>query len=973
MSRKDSSTTHNLQQHLRSTLYERQREHEAINKHAIVSIADQQGNITYVNERFCAVSGYSKPELLGQNHRIVKSGRHTPEFYKDLWATIRKGEVWQGEICNRRKDGTLYWVDSTIVPFMDDRGKPYQYVSIRTDITKLKLTELTLRRQRSLQKLIILRASQLMITERHGLDEAVTKALQASGKFIGADRASLFLVSADGTHMRNSLTWCAPGVRDQWKPTRNKPISIPTWWRQQINTRQQIVVSDTSLLPDDAAEERTLFLSRDICSLLVFPLKNGAQPIGFIGYEVIHTPRQWDEQENSLLRLLADVISGSLARKEAEQAILDSEEDLIATLEATQDGILAVDNQRRVIFANRRFQEMWGLGKEDSLAEADDHRLLARASGQVDDPNAFLEGVEAIYASGESSHEIVTLSDGRIIERSCSPLIRRGKPAGMVWNFHDITSLKHAEAAAERNQERLRRGQLYANIGTWEWDIASGELYWSERIAPLFGYAEGSLETSFETFIDSVHPEDRQAVIKAIDASLERNVPYEIEHRVVWPDGAIRWLMERGAVTRDEAGSPTKMLGVVQDIDERKRTELDLVAAREDAEKANQAKSEFLSSMSHELRTPMNAILGFAQLMENDDTLPDDHIDSVEEILKAGRHLLNLINDVLDLARIESGKLELDLEPVPICPLVHECIRLMAPLAEKKAIHISHDNLSGAVIRADRTRLKQVLLNLLSNGIKYNHQGGRVEVTRGKPGAEGCLRLEIRDTGHGIEENQLSNLFQPFSRLDAKKKAIEGTGIGLNITKRIVEMMGGTLGVRSKPGVGSVFWVEVPMESNVLQPVHRASKSPGYKKQKTKHRDPSVDDPVSSHFTVLHIEDNPANIKLVAQILNARSEINLLSAHTPELGIELATAHKPALILMDINMPGMDGYQVLERLQGDKQLRDTPVVAVTANAMPSDIDRGQAAGFADYLTKPLHIPQMMEMLDRFLKGNGAKT
>jgi PAS domain S-box-containing protein len=738
-----------------------------------------------VNDKFCVISGYTRQELLGQNHRIVKSGLHDATFYKDLWGTIVCGRVWQGEVCNRKKNGELYWVEATIFPILDRKGAPLQYISIRTDITALNATQEALR----------------------------------------------------------------------------------------------------------------------------------------IG------------------------------------------------------------------------------------------------------------------------------------------------------------------------EERLRRGQQFANIGTWEWTIETGDLFWSERIAPLFGYPVGELATSYENFLNALHPDDRQSVIDAVAACVERDAPYEIEHRVVWPDGTVRWLLERGAVTRNEAGKALKMLGVVQDIDKRKKAELALahsetklantnhmlhlvmdsiparifwkdmdlrylgcnrafaadagrsdpreiiglddlsmpwsdwaelyrqddraviasrqpkldyeegqttadghklwlntskvplfdaqaqlvgvlgvyaditerklseqalIAAREAADRANQAKSDFLSSMSHELRTPMNAILGFAQMLEYDSEMTADQQDNVHEILKAGRHLLDLINEVLDLAKIESGRIELSMEGVDLPTLGEDCRHLIQPLADQAGIDLRFELLAENSVFSDRVRLKQVLLNLLSNAIKYNRPGGSVRLTAaaGKPG---YLRLAVTDTGTGIAPERLSDLFQPFNRLGAEASEIEGTGIGLTITRRLLDLMGGEVGVESTLGIGTTFWLELALGQTAKVGAGRtvadsinANESPQREAQ------------------VLAIDDNPANLKLIAQVMGMREHVHLLTAHTPELGIELALLHRPDLILLDINMPEMDGYQVLKVLQASAELRHIPVVAITANAMPREVERGKAAGFTDYLTKPLDIGHFLQVADALL-------
>jgi PAS domain S-box-containing protein len=407
---------------------------------------------------------------------------------------------------------------------------------------------------------------------------------------------------------------------------------------------------------------------------------------------------------------------------------------------------------------------------------------------------------------------------------------------------------------------------------------------------------------------------------------------------------------------KEERGPNQYFFNIFSDFSEELARRSELAHAKVSAERANQAKSEFLSGMSHELRTPMNAILGFSQLMEYDDTLPDEHKDNVHEIIKAGHHLLELINEVLDLSKIESGHIGLSLEPVEVGAIVQECLNLIGPLAENRDIQLSHGGLQGAAVRADRTRLKQVLINLLSNAIKYNREGGRVRLDVLPQGTD-RLRILVTDTGPGIPAGRLGELFQPFNRLDAANSGIEGTGIGLAITRRIVESMGGTVDVESEVGVGSRFWIELPREFL----------------QVTSHEDANCAAP-AQHFdatqrTVLYIDDNASNLKLVAQILGRRKHIHLLTAHTPELGIELALACRPALILLDINMPGMNGYQVLEVLKADTSLKAIPIVAVTANAMLRDIERGRAAGFADYISKPLDVDHFLKTIDSCLDSS----
>ncbi len=954
--------TEALNLRLQHTLYEREREHQALNLHALVSVADIAGRITYVNDLFCQTSGYSQQELLGKNHRIVKSAEHPAEFYQQLWSTISSGLVWHGEICNRRKGGSLYWVMSTITPLIGDNGKPYQYISVRTDITAQKRVEQAERTQNAI-RIVLAEAAQLLLSaDYQQLDDIITQVLGLAGNCLAVERAYLFQISADGRYFSNSHEWCASGIAPQQVNLQQLAVETCAWWWAQMEQGAMIKISDVADLPPEAAAEQAILESQDIRATCAFPLRRAGKTWGFLGFDQVTWPRVWEGDALYMLGLLVNQIGSALHRSQSEQSKARSIAKLNATLESTKDGILAIDETGKILFLNRQFREMWRLPSEQ-LNEASNETLLEHALTQLVDPKDFLLKVRALYRSGEESNDLISLKDGRIFERHSKPLFGHGENASRVWSFHDITERRRAEEAADAAKERLRRGQLYANIGTWEWNIATGNLFWSERIAPLFGYPTGDLETSYDNFLAAIHPDDRQAVIAAADACIERDEPYNMEHRVVWPDGNVRWLMERGAVRRDAKGKALLMTGVVQDVTDRKRAEIELIEAREQAEQANRAKSEFLSSMSHELRTPMNAILGFGQLMQYDDTLPEEHKDSVHEILKAGGHLLDLINEVLDLAKVESGTLNLSLEPVALCPMVQECKALIAGMAERRNISLYLECADDIMMRADRTRLKQVLLNLLSNAVKYNRDAGSVKLELQYPGQQ-YLRILVKDTGPGIAADKLQGLFQPFNRLGAENSEIEGTGIGLTITRHIVEMMGGSIGVDSEPGVGSSFWIELPLEQQTnpadgkknAELEANSYECCGKACQDVAHR-------------VLYIEDNPANIKLVTQILATVPHLSLFTAPTPALGLELAVSRKPALILLDINLPGMDGYQVLKVLQAEPGLQHIPVIAITANAMASDIQRGKAAGFAEYLTKPLNIDRFLKSVERYIRGD----
>lgn len=400
-----------------------------------------------------------------------------------------------------------------------------------------------------------------------------------------------------------------------------------------------------------------------------------------------------------------------------------------------------------------------------------------------------------------------------------------------------------------------------------------------------------------------------------------------------------------------------KVVLVFNDITERKKTEALSRSAVSTAEKANRAKSEFLSKMSHELRTPLNAILGYAQLMQRLAPPADPRAAQINEILKAGWYLLELINQILDLAVIESGTLTLLPTAVLLVDVMRECEAMIQTDAQKQRIQLKFSPIDpDCAVSADPTRLKQILLNLLSNAVKYNRKNGTVEVRCTEVAAD-RIRISIKDTGAGLPPDKIAQLFQPFNRLGQESSQVKGTGIGLVVTKQLVEMMGGAIGVNSAVGVGSEFWIELKRDN--AEPA-AAFKVP----EQNEPAMPATAD--NSLKKVLYVEDNPANVMLVENIIASNPRMRLLSAETGNLGVAMARAHLPDVIVMDVNLPDISGYQALEILRQDPATKSIPVISLSANAMPSDVQQGISAGFFRYITKPLRITEFMTALDEAL-------
>jgi PAS domain S-box-containing protein len=509
----------------------------------------------------------------------------------------------------------------------------------------------------------------------------------------------------------------------------------------------------------------------------------------------------------------------------------------------------------------------------------------------------------------------------------------------------DVTALKKAEAALRESESRQERIIQSSNDGIWEWYADKGGFHFSSRCWELIGYDAQDDEIT--------QGEDKLIVWRKL---IHPKAPFDIEYRLIGKNKQMHWVRARGRASFNEEGKATRMSGANMDVTQIKLAEERVIQAKVAAEKANQAKSEFLSSMSHELRTPLNAILGYAQLFEYDLNLTQQQMTNMREIRKAGDHLLQLINDVLDLAKIESGKMTVSLEPVLVSRIINEAFTLLQTQADARGIRLyaTMNSLENHYVIADNVRYKQALINLLSNAVKYNNMGGEVDVKLALITSK-TLRLSVRDNGKGIPANRQAEVFQPFNRLNAEFSKIEGSGVGLVITKQLVEMMNGRLDFDSTEGVGTEFWIDLPIASEWNQQQTDIIKSVDYVPTQLA---------FSSHKNVLYIEDNPTNVRLLQQFFERHSNLTLDVAEEPFIGIYKARSTQPDLIILDINLPGMDGFEAMSVLQNDPVTKHIPVVGLSANAMPYDIERGIKSGFFEYLTKPVDMNKLIVTLNR---------
>jgi PAS domain S-box-containing protein len=552
----------------------------------------------------------------------------------------------------------------------------------------------------------------------------------------------------------------------------------------------------------------------------------------------------------------------------------------------------------------------------------------------------------------------ITRGDGMVRWIAARGTLRRdaeGRPLSILGANWDVTESRSARAALEEITARMRLATAATGIGIWSHDRNTGEMYWDDQLYRLFGRDAADGQTPDQVWAEAVPRADQKRVRVNQTHAVNKRVPYSHEFTVIWPDGSERRIAARGSVLDGPDGS-LRMIGVNWDVTEQRRAEQTLLA-KDAAEQASRAKSEFLSRMSHELRTPLNAILGFAQLLLLDATeaLSGEQRNRLDRIQVAGWHLLELINEVLDLTRIEAGAVKLGNEPIVVGDLVSECMDLILPQAQNAGLALATDTAraDGMIVVADRTRLKQVLLNLLSNAIKYNFAGGSITVGVAR-GADSTVDIYVKDTGRGMTEVQLSRLYEPFDRLGVDTTGIEGTGIGLAISRRLVELMKGSIDVTSEAGVGSEFRVKLPRApANAIPRIRNTDTSPQV---------PAVPE-TEFKATVLYIEDNPLNRLLIEQYLMLRPAWTLVHAEDGSSGVALARVLQPDLTLVDINLPDLDGFEVVRRLQSDPLTHGLKFIALSANAMPQDIERASDAGFEDYWTKPIAVEDFLTRLD----------
>ncbi len=650
-----------------------------------------------------------------------------------------------------------------------------------------------------------------------------------------------------------------------------------------------------------------------------------------------------------------------ISREREEREKLLAFKDIV---ELANDGIWVVDAAGRTLYANRRMAEMLGYPLEELLGADSTASLLEEGlslvarhraeplSDRADRDDIRLRRKDgSVFWASISTRQRVD-ADGRLI--SCTALVT------------DIDERKRMELELEHSRARLEEAQAIACLGNWEVDLATGELYWSDVIFEIFGLDRSRVTPSLDVFNAAVHPEDIPAV-RASEARAAETGLHDVQHRVVRPDGTIRWVHELARMERNAAGERTRLIGTVQDITAQKRVELDLEAARRLADDANRAKSEFLATMSHEIRTPMNGVLGMLGLLLDGDLTPRQR-EHAELARHSAEQLLTVVNDILDFSRAEAGRIELEIVPCRVPDVLEEVVALLRSQAERQGVALNPpviaDGLPDTVL-ADPTRLRQILFNLVGNALKFT-PAGSVTIRAGhRPLADGRVELHVavEDTGIGVDPSIRGRLFKPFSQGDSSTvRRFGGSGLGLAISQRLVERMEGRIGFDSAPGRGSTFWFSVPV---ALPPAGAAPCGPAMVPAGTASEAAPAD--ARSALRVLLAEDNHINQKLMRALLDSAGHRVDVAANGREAVEAVQRAHYD-LVLMDVQMPVMDGIaatRAIRALPGAPGR--TPIIALTADAQHGRERDYRDAGMDEVVYKPIDAKALLAALERLAR------
>lgn len=1067
------------------TLAELTRLQLAVDRHALVAVTDSSGVITHANDQFCNVSGYTREELVGKTHRIVNSGYHSKRFWAEMWQTISRGDVWHGDVCNRTKSGSIYWVDTTIVPFKNGRGEITQYVAVRSDITGREQMKQQLRELHQRLESIAAQVPGMVYQYLRRPDgsscfpyasEGIQDVYRVAPEAVREDATPVFalLHPADHDAVIESIDVSArtlqpwrheyrvkfPDGTVRWLYGDAKPTRLPDGgilWHgfitditDQHAIREDIEQTRSQLQAVINASTHVAIISTDPTGLIRIFNTGAARMLGYTADEmvgkqtptVIHLASEVLERGAELTRELGRPVAGfdvfveyprqgkheerewTYVRKDGSQLTVNLVVTPIQDAQGAISGFLGVaidvSEHRRAREARAAEQRRLTAFVEHApaaIAMFDrDLRYIAASGRWMIDYR--LEGQQII---GRSHYDVFPRIPQRwkdiharclagSVERNDDDVwqptagerrqhlrwevrpwfITDDQIGGIIMFTEDITVLKETEAALNESRERFELAVRGSSDGIWDWNILTGDVYYSPRFKELLGYDDAEFPNHINSIKQHLHPEDLEIVCDGLDQHFHVGQPYDVILRLRAKSGDWLWFRSRGEAIRDADGTPWRMTGSLSDISGLKQAELDLAEqanvlalARDQAEAANLFKSAFVANVSHEIRTPMTAILGYVDLLADPHLTADLRASHIDTIKHAGQHLLTIINDILDLSKIEAGKLVVERIPMSPAELVRDVISFLESEARSRGLMLTAQ-FEGPIpqsILSDPVRVRQILVNLLGNALKFTPQGWvklTVKLITTGPQTEPQLAFEIQDTGIGMTDAQMVELFQPFKQADASTtRKFGGTGLGLTICLHLTQLLGGDISVRSEPGRGSTFVATIAVGTAPLELVD--SEVDILPSTAGDHLKPHIEEPLLGR--ILLVEDTLVNQRLIRHLLtgqgamvdvadNGQLAVDMLLQQKPGCP-DASAAHPYDLVLMDMQMPELDGYAATRILR--EHGYNAPIVALTAHAMADDRRACLEAGCNDHVTKPIDRERLFAVCRTYLNHAASEA
>ena len=909
----------------------------------VIFTTDINGLWLFLNKAWEELSGNTIGDSLGKlflNYVHPDDRQRNMDLFKPL--LNREKDYCRHTIRYLTKDGGFRWVEVFARLGLNENDEVTGTYGTLQDVTERK------RAQDFEDELLQL---SLQLTGVHGLEiaAALDMTLKKIGSFLEADRAYLFEFDPDGLTMNNTHEWCNNGVVPEIGNLQKIPCEILPMWMSKLRNHENIIIYSVKDLPESWTAEREILEPQGIQSLAVIPVSIEGTLIGFVGLDSVFKPKEYQTSEINMLMVWSNMLA-SLINNERKEMLLDQTRRNYETFFNTIDDFLFVlDEQGNIIHTNKTVIDRLEYSVEELnrqsvlMVHPEEHRAEAgRIVGEMLAGTADFCPVPLITKSG-----------------NYVPVETRVKPG--YWDGKSVIFGVSKDISKIKLSEEKFSKAFQSNAA----------------LMAISGFEDGMFKDVNETFLktlgfsrDEIIGKTSNSLNLFPDHAIRNNIARKIKEKVAIRDVEVEVLKKDGSLMTGLFSADLILIGndlcfltMMVDITDRIRAEEEIRQARAAAEKADLSKSEFLSRMSHELRTPLNSILGFAQLLDMAELNPGQK-KGVGHIMRSGKHLLKMINEVLEISRIEAGRLSLNLEPIQIKSVIGEMLDTVQPLAEKRNIVLKMVTTSAnqLYVTADRQLVNQVLLNLLNNGIKYNNEGGSVSVSTVQMPVDCAgityVRINISDSGKGISEKNLSKVFNPFERIGAEISETEGSGLGLAVAKKLIDNMGGNIGVESEPGVGSTFWIELPLcdPPKVLN---------------EKSEDITV---VESGFatktgTILYIEDDISNIELVEEIIgNQCPGIRLITKMNGEKVVDITMEYEPDLILLDLNLPGIPGAEILKLLLDEEETRTIPVVIVSADAMPQQVEKMLNAGARRFLTKPLNVIEFLKVIDEYVIG-----